>query len=221
MGERSKSGALVLAVGAVKMPDGQILQYVGPSVVTFNLIEARRHQLKAEGTRAQILERLQQPNGGSDPAAMTAVFDFLSAASSSVLMAFAAVEGFANALIDNLPDGTQLPFERDEATVMYEKEMMVRRLSIAEKLDIVAPIATKGASQKGTAAWARFVDLRRLRDELVHIKRFGYAGEPENPAAYGRLIRGDGSKAVQDAAGIIVAISPDWVPKPARDEIGI
>jgi len=34
---------------------------------------------------------------------MRRLFDFLSAATSSVLMSFAAIEGVANALIDNLP----------------------------------------------------------------------------------------------------------------------
>ena len=69
--------------------------------------------------------------------------------------------------------------------------------------------------------WERFVHLRRLRDELVHVKKSGYAGEKDNPQVYGRLLRGDGDSAVQDAARLIEAIAPGWLVESVPEKLGI
>jgi hypothetical protein len=220
-GAQIKDGALVLAVGRVRLDDGQIIDYAGPNVATFNLIEARKLQLRANQSRPGIVKRLRLPLSGSSPELMSDVFDFLAGASASVVMSVVAIEGFANALIDNLPLSAQVSVDRDEGPTVLGKDKLVRTLSLTEKLDKVGPLATGKASVKGTAAWGRFVELRRLRDELVHVKRFGYRDEPDDPAAYGRLLKGEGAGAVQAAANIIIAIEPGWIPAPARTELGV
>jgi hypothetical protein len=106
------------------------------------------------------------------------------------------------------------------SVVVIEKSDLVRRLAIAEKLDLIPPLASDLASPKGTQVWERFIHLRRLRDDLVHIKGFGYGGEPTNPQAHGRLLRGDGESAVQDAARLIHSVAPGWLNDPVLKQLG-
>jgi hypothetical protein len=136
-------------------------------------------------------------------------------------MSFAAVEGLCNALIAQLPDGTEVEVDRKGLLVVYDKQELARRLAVGEKLHLVAPLATGQPSVKGTTTWERFVHLRRLRDDIVHVKRFGYAGEPQNPQAYGQLLRGDGATAVQDAAQLVIAIAPGWIKDPVPARLGL
>ena len=215
-------GALILPIGKVELLDGTVVSYQGPNVVAFNLLEAREHQKRAAKLRESVLKQLKPADDGTLRVTnMTVLFDYLSDASTSVLMSYAAIEGFCNALIDNLADGTQVTVERKGLAVVYGKDEMARRLSTSEKLHIVAPIATGTASVKGTVPWEGFVRLRRLRDDLVHIKGFGYAGEASNPQAYGRLLRGEGDGAVQEAGRVVLAIQPDWIKEPVRKKLGL
>ncbi len=215
-----KDGALIMALGTVRLDDGRVIHYPGPNVASFNLLEARTHQRRAERIRRQVFAHLP-PGADGRITDTSAVFDYLSSAVSSVLSSFAAIEGVCNALVDKLPDGTEITVERRGVADVCGKDEIPRRLSISEKLSLVAPLATGEPSIKGTAVWGRFVELRRLRDELVHVKRFGYAGEPENPQAYGRLLRGDGDTAVQDAARVVMAVAPGWLVDPVPDRLGI
>jgi hypothetical protein len=213
-------GALILATGSVKLNDARLLLYPGPNVARFNLLEARAHQKRAEKLRTELLASLRALSDGSFQVTdMRRLFDFLSAATSSVLMSIAAIEGVANALIDNLPEGTSITIDRRGVPEIIGKGDMARRMAIAEKLDLVVPL-TGQPSPKGTAVWERFVHLRRLRDDLVHIKEFGYSAEPTEPQAYGQLLRGDGNTAVQDAALLISAAAPGWVEEVSQ-ELGI
>lgn len=215
-----KDGALVTAQGSVQLEDGRIVHYPGPNVARFNLIEARKHQVRAKRLRYEVLDGLQmRDREHASVSEMDVLFDFFSAASNAVLMSFVAVEGVANALIDNLPATTEVSVDRKDGPVVIEKIDMIRRLAIAEKLDLIPPLASGQISPKGTAVWERFVHLRRLRDDLVHIKGFGYVGEPTDPQIYGRLLRGDGNAAVQDAARLIDSIAPDWLLDPMRKQL--
>ena len=221
-GVKINDGALITSVGMVQLDDGRTVAFPGPNVVRFNLLEAREHQVRSVRLRHEVLAGLSAGSGEIYHVGRAdRFFDFLSSSTSAVLMSFGAIEGLVNFLIDSMGEGSQITVDRKGAPVVYEKSEMVRRLSISEKLDLVVPMATGHDSIKGTAVWERYVHLRRLRDDLVHVKSTGYAGEPVDPQVYGRLLRGDADEAVQDAARLIQAIAPEWLIESVPRRLGI
>lgn len=127
-------------------------------------------------------------------------------------VARAAESDFDAAVIRKRRDGTDEEVRKDD---------MVRRLSLAEKLDQVAPMVTGLSTIKGTRPWQRFVALRGLRDGLVHVKRRGYSNDPDDPSALAWLLRGDAVRCVEDAADVIRALRPVWLREPVLAALGV
>jgi hypothetical protein len=98
---------------------------------------------------------------------------------------------------------------------------MVRRLSLEEKLDLVVPKVAGVASIKGREPWPRFKKLNELRGELVHYKPRGKTDDPDIKSALGRLLSGEGSSCVADAAAVITAYEATVLPEATRQALGI
>jgi hypothetical protein len=60
-------------------------------------------------------------------------------------------------------------------------------------------------------AWPRILLLRELRDDLTHLSERGVTYDLDAPSVHGRLLRGEGSKADQDAASVIERAEPGWI----------
>jgi hypothetical protein len=199
----------------VRLPDGRVLAYHPPQPVAFNLIEAKRHRDRGARQRRAILGNLRGPddNGHYRAENSHAVIDCLSDLVGAVLHAFTAIESLANHSIDQLPDDATVQVERQGEPAVIEKAQMVRRLSITEKLDLAVPQLEDGNRTKGTAAWERFVHLKRLRDDLVHVKARGYSTDPDAPSAYGQLMLGAGDDCVEEATALVCAARPVFLPQ--------
>jgi hypothetical protein len=78
-----------------------------------------------------------------------------------------------------LPATATVTIGRRDRTAEIEKEEMVRRLNLDEKLKLVMPMIDGGLNIAGTAAWERYLHLKGLRDALVHVDRRGYAADPD------------------------------------------
>jgi hypothetical protein len=74
------------------------------------------------------------------------------------------------------------------------------------------PQLPDGHATKGTAAWGRFVHLKRLRDALVHVKERGYSTDPDKPSVYGQLMHGTGDDCVEEAVALVLAARPVFLP---------
>ena len=89
----------------------------------------------------------------------------------------------------------------DDATVPVERNDTVRNIAkrnavdigIGEKVRFVVPRVT-GNQVWGTPAWDQFADLRRLRDEVTHLRDRGVSNDPDCLRS-GRIFRGDGANA--------------------------
>lgn len=220
-GEPIPPGALATLQAVATLPDGRELVYPGPNVAGFNLVEAHRHHERAMKLRAEFIRNLrhQLPDGRWQTADARRTFDYLSSATSAVLMAFTAIEGIANALIDRLPEDATVEIERRGDKVECRKDAMVRSLSISEKIELAVPMNTGKPSIKGTGSWEKFKYLKRLRDDLVHVKQPHQAELVLN--AHARLMHGDGDTAVADAVAIVEAIAPDWLTESARQQLDL
>jgi hypothetical protein len=188
-----------------------------PQVVTFYLIEAKKARDRAERRRkAALRARRESDDGMSTLTDQAAVLDALAGLTTAVLLSFAAIEALANACIEKLEEDVTLPVERNGVTVNIGKADMIRSLRISEKLDRAVPLFTAEPSIKGTQPWENYVHLRRMRDNLVHVKELGYSNDPDEPSVFGGLLRGSASGCVEDAVAVVEALQPTWLNDAAR-----
>jgi hypothetical protein len=95
-------------------------------------------------------------------------FDYMEAKIESVVMAYTALEAFANELI---PDSYEYEYtKRDSQKEVLNKEQIERIVSLDEKLSIVLPKILSVNSPKGTRCWEEYRKLKRTRDRLIHMK---------------------------------------------------
>jgi hypothetical protein len=150
-------------------------------------------ELPDEGLRAESTERL---------------LDACGELASSVILAAAAVEAYANEAIERLSDGFELRIIRDDEEVVIPRSQLARRLTITEKLDRIVPQVAQRRSIKGLAVWGDFKRLKNLRDDLIHLKMRGY---PDEPSALARLAIGQAAGTVKIAVRVIETAEPGWI----------
>lgn len=126
-----------------------------------------------------------------------------------MLFAFTAVESLANHAIEMLPEHTIVTVRKGREV---PKSDLITGLGIDDKLKRVVPLLNEGATVAGTAAWERYVQLKHLRDELLHVKRRGYDPDPDVLTAYDRLIVGEGDRCVEDARAVVESAFPGFLP---------
>lgn len=97
---------------------------------------------------------------------------------------------------------------------------MVRRLNITEKLSQAVPMLDTGEPIKGTRPWERYRHLKKLRDDLVHVKSGGYDPSPDAHTAYDRLNLGDGDSCARDAFDIVEACRPGFLGAHVVEHLG-
>ena len=94
-------------------------------------------------------------------------------------------------------------------------------LSISEKVSLVVPLLTGRESIKRDAtAWQNFRRIKGLRDAVVHMKSEAL-NDPAKPGPFGRLMLGEASKAPEEAAAVIEALEPGWLPERIRPDFGL
>lgn len=117
------------------------------------------------------------------------LFDTFETACCQVVFAALALEAFANEVI---PEGYEHEHANKGSTDirLLDKEGIQRQLNTSEKLGVVLPDALKVPSPKGRQPWQRFVEIRRLRDRIVHLKvaDCSWTG-PEVKTLWGDLLR--------------------------------
>jgi hypothetical protein len=212
-----EAGAWMQVISPLRFGDGRTAMFPGALVTSLYLHQARTHALEAEAERRRWIASLvpddRDPGLHRVPVEQDATaLNAIALYASAVQLAFAALEAFANdqCSADDAPEFVVLTRQNEELRI--ERESFARRLSTSEKLSVVVPLMPGGVAIKGTAVWERFVHLRRLRDDLVHVKNKGYSSDPAAPSALGRLLRGDGNECVHDAVAVMQASVPGWLP---------
>jgi len=215
---------LMVVVEPIKLPSSDVLFFQSPFIVPFYLLEAKKLRDEAEPLRLEALANTKREKDGTlRPLDPGGAFDALRGLALTVILSAAAIEAYANEAIFRLPDdamievktrvgGKTIPVTRDKARM--------DRLRIGEKLTRVVPLLTGQESIKGTKAWQTFRRINKLRNDLVHVKP-KLENDPTDPGPFGRLMLGDGSKAPEEAATVIEALEPWWVPEHIRADFGL
>lgn len=96
---------------------------------------------------------------------------------------------------------------------------MVRWLSGDDKYKLVFRLVDGGETIAGTTAWERYLALKDLRDELVHIKERGLQTDADQPSAYDRLMLGEADSCVADAIAVVEGAWPGFLPPHVRSAL--
>ena len=216
----------VFPVDRLRLPDRRVLGLHQPTMPGFFLLTAKQLLDEGERQRQEVIAAIRVPadrldyadvNVSDDAAALDAIGNIASA----IILSAAAVEAYANECIDRLKDSVTVDVDRRGAMQTVPKSEMVRRLSVEEKLDLVVPKAAGVASIKGKAAWEKFKRLNELRGEVVHYKPRGKSDDPDIKSALGRLLVGEGSNCVADAAAVITSYEPTVLPESTRQALAL
>ena len=215
---------VLVVVEPIRLPSGDDLYFQAPFVVPFYLLKAKALRDKAEPLRRDTLEKTKRETDGTfRPLNPGRALDALEDLALSVVMAAAAVEAHVNDMIGRLPDDAmvEIPARLGGKTVpvMRDKSAM-DWLPISDKIARAAPILHGAESIKGTLAWQKYKRLFRNRNALVHPRRT-VVNDPLTPSVFGRLLLGESSSAPEDAAAVIEALEPGWIPSQVRSDFGL
>jgi hypothetical protein len=211
----------VVVVEPIRLGSGDVLMFQAPHVPPFYLLTAKAYRDRAEPKRMEALTKTnREQDGNLRPLDPPGAFDALEGLAIGVILSAAAIEAHANDMIRRLPANATVEVDRKGLQVVYERDSMERGLNLAEKITLVGPMLTGGKSIKGTEAWEAYQRVIPLRNELMHMKSKA-ENDPDNPGPFGLLMQGAGSRAPEDAAAVIHAVEPDWIPEHVRDDFGI
>lgn len=116
-------------------------------------------------------------------------FDFLEDTIQSIILAFSAIEAFANEVI---PDNFQYAHLRRSKTILEtaNKQQIERFISLEEKLDQVIPEVLGIKSPKSHKSWSEFKKLKKLRDRITHMKsQDRKSSGPESDTLWHQLVK--------------------------------
>lgn len=212
---------LAIVIEPLRLESGDVLFVQSPHVAPFYLLTAKGFRDRAEPLRIEsVTKTVQTPDGSLRPQNSAGAFDALHGLAIAVILSAAAIEAHSNDMIRRLPEDATVTVERKEGDVDFTREEMERGLNLAEKVTFVGPLLTGGKSIKGTRAWEAYRRVLPLRNELLHMKSEA-ENDPDDPGPFGLLMRGDGSRAPEDAALVIQAIEPEWMPEHVRPQLGL
>ena len=141
----------------IDLPNASAL-CLSSSVKMWEQAEKIREEAKIDKTR------LNKVNFPSDKSS----YDYLECVMSSVIMAFTSIEVFVNETIPQ--DYIYTKKEKEGGEKKYTKKEIERSISIDDKLTNILPNIFRCQSPKGIGKWADYVQLRRIRNRIIHMK---------------------------------------------------
>lgn len=120
---------------------------------------------------------------------VTESFDYVERIMESIVMAFTALEVFVN---ENIPEDYKYHTHKKSEIILetMDKKAIERWLSLDEKLAKVLPEAKKIESPKGQKCWQGYVELKRVRDRIIHMKKDDIRSSgPDIPTLWHKLFK--------------------------------
>ena len=96
------------------------------------------------------------------------IFEYIQSSMGVVVSLITAVESFVNLIIPH--DYSLKRVNSKGVTEILDKTTMVRKLSIIDKLELVATIKSKD-NLKQQKFWSTFKAIKDLRDDIIHFKK--------------------------------------------------
>lgn len=148
--------------------DGKILSFRVPSVTAlfldfaYNLHAAIDAELVSENFVEWVGKAIHYKDE-------RALFDVMEIIMGEIIFSYCALESFANGMI---PSTYVYTTDRDDGKCKesYNKEQIERNLSLDIKLAKILPSIMNIPSPKGGPLWNRYMNLKALRDRIIHKK---------------------------------------------------
>lgn len=113
------------------------------------------------------------------------LYDYLEYIQTAIITLYTAIESLANVLI---PDDYMFTEEKNEKTIVWNKEKIERSKSTQEKIKKIIPDALKIISPTTLRCWTRFTEFEKLRNEIVHIKTSSLTNKEADKKIISKLI---------------------------------
>jgi len=212
-GEAVPKGTQVTFVSTVQIKKKKHLTIALPNATALCLNISRRSWAQAKDLRknAKIDSSLKSEVGFK---CHSDAFDYIERVMESVVMAFTALEAFANEVV---PEEYEYHSLRKSEVILetMNKTQIERWISLDEKLTSILPEILKVKSPKGTRSWQGYQSLKKVRDRIIHMKKEDRRSSgPEIPTLWHELFK-VGSPFIQ-AKDIIdyfvkaMEVSPRW-----------
>lgn len=147
------------------------VSFVAPSPVALALNIAYSASQQAEEIK-QSFKYMEAPSPSGVVRHITstsALFDYFEKSMVAVFFSYQAIEAFCNEEILRMSsDSIEVKARRGKESLT--KREAERQLSSSEKLGSVLPKILDVATIKGNGLWDKFIELERIRDEVVHLK---------------------------------------------------
>lgn len=116
----------------------------------------------------ELIENLSNIAEQQSELSNTAAYNFIGAASSCIINLYTSIECFVN---DIIPQEFIYVVKNDKKTEIYDKRQIQFSISMDDKLKKVLPqIFNKNFFQKQTPTNQHIINLKDLRNEIIHIK---------------------------------------------------
>lgn len=174
------------------------VQFSTPSAAALHLNSAWRMARLATEAKAALRWNKSLQGGQSmdyiDGEAVGPLFDYFEFSMSAVMSSYSAIEAFCNNAIVSMASGPIVVIRGKGAKRQSESlsaEEVERRVSTDEKLKRIVPDLFSRPTPSGKQVWAKYVKLKKLRDEFTHFKKATQArshGKHHEPTALHELL---------------------------------
>lgn len=191
------------SIATTELIGGKIISFSLPSAPALFLSLARRAHERRVAIPVDAAFIKHPPPQGTWPEDHREVFDFFEVFVAETIFSFTAVEAFANESIPTTFSYKRMWKGEEEVLQGHDIE---RAVSLDDKLKYVIPKAHNVASPTGSAAWNKYIELKRVRDRLIHLKSIDRKSSgPEHQTIWGLLMTKRAHNYADTAVDIIAA----------------
>lgn len=167
-GQIVPKGTRITVVTVAKLNSKKLITMPVPNGSAILLSASRKSYLRAKELRKKNnIDSSIKKN--AEFVTESEAFDFIEDTIQSIILAFSAIEAFANEVI---PEDYQYAcFLKNKTTLeTVDKKGIESKISLEEKLDVVIPKVLGVQSLKRDKAWSKFMELKKLRNRIIHMK---------------------------------------------------
>ncbi|PMM74504.1 hypothetical protein BCT47_02930 [Vibrio splendidus] len=166
--QKLKKGTVIKTVSVVQLNKKKLLTVPVPNATSMCLKVSYERFTQADSIRQTSGIRKSIKKNQTFKSDKDAI-DYAEFMFESVIMAYTAIEAFAN---EHIPDDFETWEPKKNAIIAERKTKsdIERFDSTSNKLSIILPQVFDSQSPKGTKYWQDFVALKRIRDRIIHMK---------------------------------------------------
>jgi hypothetical protein len=171
-GPSHKKGSFLTLAHHESHPRYGKLGFTTPHATALSLSVAVKNASIATETKKKIvLIDSPSPTGKAKHIGPDGVlFDYLEYSMVAVNFSFQSLESYCNSIVARTDDVDSIEIKTKEGNKTYSKKEIERNLSTEEKLLLVIPSILKLKNPKDTIQWHNFKKLKKIRDDIIHMK---------------------------------------------------